>query len=177
MRCLITTKLIVFKWCVCYIIVFVCLGNYEFSLHTVYSGQDLDRKRRRAQRQSFVAICLWAQHPSPSIFKWQAWNIPEVRDIEKYRLDSHNLNSANYKHKATIARSEYAYIVSPDLKSKIYTQRRIIKRDTFDEFVKDNGRASYCQFKRLLYLICHQQEFFSLYTPWYSLASRKPRSM
>ena len=37
---------------------------------------------------------------------------------------------------------------------------RIIKLDTSDEFVINNGSASYCQFKRLLYLICHQQEFF-----------------
>ena len=35
---------------------------------------------------------------------------------------------------ATIARSEYAYIVSPDLKPKnLYTQRRIIKLETLDE--------------------------------------------
>ena len=162
---------------------FFCLGNYEFSPHTVYPGQDLNRKRRRAKRQSSVEICLWAQHPPPllSIFKRQAWNLPDERDIEKFglyfRLDSHNLNNANYKHKATIARSEYAYIVSPDLKSKNYTQRRIINLDTLDEFVKDHESASYCRFKRLLYLICHHQEFFSLYTPLYSLASRKPRSM
>ena len=35
MRSLFTTKIIVFKWCVYYIIVFF-LGNYEFSPHTVY---------------------------------------------------------------------------------------------------------------------------------------------
>ena len=66
--------------------------------------------------------------------------LPDKRDIEKYGLyfllDSHNLNSTNYKHKAMIARSEYAYIVSPVLKSNNYTQRRIIKLDTLDEFVK-----------------------------------------
>ena len=80
-------------------------------------------------------------------------------------------------YKATIARSEYMRTWKSRSEVQKYTQRRIIKLDTLDEFVKDNGSASYCQFKRLLYLICHQQEFFSLYTPWYSLASRKPRSM
>ena len=51
------------------------------------------------------------------------------------RLDSHSLNSANYKYKATIARSEYAYILSPVLwteeKSKNYTQRRNYKVRNF----------------------------------------------
>ena len=34
-----------------YCFLFVCLGNYEFSPHTAYPVQDLNRKRRRAQSQ------------------------------------------------------------------------------------------------------------------------------
>ena len=107
---------------------FFCLVNYEFSPHTVYPGQDLHRKRRPKARLCRDMSLSPATPPPPlSILKWQTWNLPDKRDIEKYelyfRLDSHNLNSANYKHKAKIARSEYAYIVSPVLKSnkKLHT--------------------------------------------------------
>ena len=42
-----------------------------------------------------------------------------------------------------ISRSEYAYIVkSRSEVKKNYTKRRILKLDTLDEFVKDNGSAS-----------------------------------
>ena len=159
------------------------LENYEFSPHSVYPGQDLNRKRSQNADLCRDMYLSPATFPSLSIFKWQAWNLPDERDIEKYglyfRLDSHNLNGANYKHKATTPRSEYAYIVDlvPFWSQKNYTLRRIIKLDTLDEFVKDNGSASYSQFQRLLYFICHQQEFFSLYTPWCSLVSRIPLSM
>ena len=109
-----TTKIIVFKWCVCYIIGFF-LENYEFSPHSVYPGQDLNRKRSQNADLCRDMYLSPATFPSLSIFKWQAWNLPDERDIEKYglyfRLDSHNLNGANYKHKATTPRSEYAYIV------------------------------------------------------------------
>ena len=55
-----------------------------------------------------------------------------------FRFDSHNLNSKNYKHKATIARSLYIIHLSRTEVKKNYTQWRIIKLDTLDEFVKDN---------------------------------------
>ena len=60
----------------CFFCLFICLGNYEFSPHTV--SQDLNRKRHRAQRQSSVrrddvVEPSTATPPPPlSIFKRQA---------------------------------------------------------------------------------------------------------
>ena len=35
-------------------------------------------------------------------------------------------------------------------------------RSTLDEFGKDNSHVPYCQFKRLLYFICHKQVYFGM---------------
>ena len=156
MRCLITTKIIVLNaWCACYYCVF--LGHYEFSPYTVYPVQDLNHKRRPKPKLCRVATCRWAQHPPPlSTFKYQARNLPHERDIEKYRLyfrlDSHNLNSANYKqsYDRPIWVCVHFKSRSEDRSQKITHNGAIIKLETLDEFVKDNGSASYCQLKRLL---------------------------
>ena len=37
-----------------------------------------------------------------------------------------------------------------------------LDRSTLCEFGKDNSHVPYCQFKRLLYLICHKQIFFGM---------------
>ena len=152
-------QIIVFKRCVCHTIVILFRELRNFSTYC-HPGQD---------QNATVEPCTPPPTPTRSL-QWHTWKLHDERDVQcrKYGLyfqfDSHNLNNASYKLKATTAR----YVpVSREVQkywdmAALQYRSTVIYRSTLGEFGKDNTHVPYCQFKRLLYFICHKQVYFGM---------------
>ena len=152
-------KSIVFKRCVCHIIVIMFRELRNFSTYC-HPGQD--------QNATVEPCTPPPPPPPPRSLKWPAqMKAPRWKGHRKYGLysqfDSHKpeqckllTQSHDRSIHVPVSREVQKYWHMASLYS--YFQ----DRSALGEFGKDNSHVPYCQFKRLLYFICHKHVYFRM---------------